>query len=63
MRPLRKVPVVTMVAAAWMVRPSRSFRPRTTVLGGRAVDDEVETSACLMKRFGWASSTSRIFTR
>jgi hypothetical protein len=29
MRPLRKVPVVTMVAAAWMLRPSRSLRPMT----------------------------------
>ena len=74
MRPLRKVPVVTMTACAAMRRPSRS---RTPVMRGEAGDSGIGdaeqgasssitrsmTSACLMKRLGMDSSFSRMRTR
>ena len=68
MSPLRKVPVVMMVACAWMARPSRSLRPvtRGRPSSGCTVsswNSRSTTSACLMWRFGSFSRRRRMATR
>src|SRR5690348_1179400 len=51
-------------APARTTRPSRSLMPRAmSVAGLKSSTISSATSACLINRFGWPSSTSRIFRR
>ncbi len=61
MRPLRKVPVVMMVARPWMMRPSRSLRPvtwrgatrvRAAGLGSSVGDDDIDDLGLLDEEVG-----------
>ena len=65
MRPFRKVPVVTTVAAARTSRPSRSLTPAMRRIPPCSASSTIRstTSACLMKRFGLALRAPRASSR